>query len=247
MLIVLTSASGSPGVTATAVGLASVWPRPVILIEADPTGGSGIAAGRFAGGQLPTTSTIVDAGVAQRDGQLGEKLASMLVPIPGTLAHFLPGTVHHSQARSLTGLWEPLAHLARQLDTSTGQDVIVDAGRLGLDGYPMPLLLHADAVLLATRSTLPALVAAASWSETLHGMAPETTGVVLIGPGNPYGPSEVRKALDLPVVATIAHDPTAVKVYDRGTPAPKRHSSSSLYKSLVAAVAAIQTPRSRDE
>ena len=44
-IVVLTSASGSPGVTTTAVGMAFSWPRPVLLVEADPTGGSGILAG----------------------------------------------------------------------------------------------------------------------------------------------------------------------------------------------------------
>ena len=39
-VIALTSASGSPGVTTTALGLALLWPRPVLLVEADPTGGS---------------------------------------------------------------------------------------------------------------------------------------------------------------------------------------------------------------
>ena len=40
-VIALASASGSPGVTTTALGLALLWPRPVLLVEADPTGGSG--------------------------------------------------------------------------------------------------------------------------------------------------------------------------------------------------------------
>ena len=48
-VVALTSASGSPGVTTTAVGLALTWPRPVLLIEADPTGGSGVLAGYFRG------------------------------------------------------------------------------------------------------------------------------------------------------------------------------------------------------
>src|SRR3546814_6778811 len=45
----LCSASGSPGVTTTALGMALLWPRPVLLIEADATGGSGILAGYFRG------------------------------------------------------------------------------------------------------------------------------------------------------------------------------------------------------
>jgi Mrp family chromosome partitioning ATPase len=44
-VIVLTSASGSPGVSTTAVGLALSWPGPVLLVEADPTGGSAVLAG----------------------------------------------------------------------------------------------------------------------------------------------------------------------------------------------------------
>ncbi len=42
MIITLVSASGAPGVTTTAIGLAVRWPRPVVLVEADPKGGSGI-------------------------------------------------------------------------------------------------------------------------------------------------------------------------------------------------------------
>ncbi|HEY9562625.1 MAG TPA: hypothetical protein VIR30_02545, partial [Nocardioides sp.] len=48
-VIALCSASGSPGVTTTALGMALLWPRPVLLIEADATGGSGILAGYFRG------------------------------------------------------------------------------------------------------------------------------------------------------------------------------------------------------
>ena len=48
-VIALTSASGSPGVTTTALGLTLLWPRAVLLVEADPTGGSGVLAGFFRG------------------------------------------------------------------------------------------------------------------------------------------------------------------------------------------------------
>ena len=47
-IVCLTSASGSPGVTTTAVGIAFSWPRPALLVEADPTGGSGVLPGSFA-------------------------------------------------------------------------------------------------------------------------------------------------------------------------------------------------------
>ena len=65
-LIVLTSASGSPGVTSTALGLAMTWPRPVILVDADPTGARAIPAGYFGGAQLPNDHTIIDLAVSHR-------------------------------------------------------------------------------------------------------------------------------------------------------------------------------------
>ena len=48
-VICLTAAAGSPGVTSTVLGMALCWPRPVLVVEADPTAGSAILAGRFRG------------------------------------------------------------------------------------------------------------------------------------------------------------------------------------------------------
>ena len=64
-LIVLTSASGSPGVTTTALGLALGWPRPAVLVEADPTGGSAIAAGYLRGEVVPPEA-MIDLALAQQ-------------------------------------------------------------------------------------------------------------------------------------------------------------------------------------
>ena len=52
-VVALTSAKGSPGVTTTALGLATAWPsvhpnRRVLLAEVDPAGGD-IAAGYLRG------------------------------------------------------------------------------------------------------------------------------------------------------------------------------------------------------
>ena len=41
-VIALTSASGSPGVTTTALGWALSRGRPTVLVDADPTGGAAI-------------------------------------------------------------------------------------------------------------------------------------------------------------------------------------------------------------
>lgn len=68
-IITLCSASGSPGVTTTALGLALSWTRPVILVEADPTGGSALLAGYLRGTTTPPDS-LIDLALAHREGTL---------------------------------------------------------------------------------------------------------------------------------------------------------------------------------
>ena len=128
VLIALASASGSPGVTSTALGLALSWPRQVLLVEADPTGGSGLLAGYFRG------TREYDAGLielALTASDLGDALPDTVRPIDGTQVSFVTGTRSHTQASALRDLWDPLAETLAELE-STGQDVIVDAGPLHL-------------------------------------------------------------------------------------------------------------------
>ena len=80
-LIVLTSAAGSPGVTTTAVGLALTWPRPVLLVEADPTGGSAVLAGYLPRQHRPPGG-LIDLAWAHRQGSLAAALPGLTMPIP---------------------------------------------------------------------------------------------------------------------------------------------------------------------
>ena len=193
-VIVLVSAAGSPGVTTSALGLALSWPRPVVLVEADPTGGSAVLAGYFGGGTAPAGG-LLDLVWAEREGRLAETLPSALVLVPGSAVQLLPGVRAHGQARSLTGLWQPLAGVLAGLE-ALGQDVVVDGGRLGLEGWPEPLLAGADLVLLTVRSDLVALAAARSWAETLRSNRdqagpPAGLGLLLVGEGRPYNSREI--------------------------------------------------------
>jgi hypothetical protein len=243
-LIVLTSASGSSGVTTSALGLALSWPRPCLLVEADPTGGSGILAGYFHG-HVAHLGGLIDLALAHREGTLAEALPQATMPIPDTEVRLLPGIRGHAQARSLIPLWEPLTGALRALE-STGQDVIVDAGRLGLAGCPEPLIYGADLALLVTRSTLPALSGARSWAETLRTEfdqqgAASSLGVLLVGDGQPYGGREVAKVLQVPVTASLAWDEDTAAVFSRGAKPSRRFESSHLLRGLRAAAAAIQS------
>ncbi len=243
-LIALTSANGSPGVTTAALGLALAWPRPVLLVEADPTGASGILAGYFRG-EVTHTAGLIDLAMSHRQGTLTEDLPTVTMAIPDSAVQLLPGTRSHSQARSLLPLWEPLSGALRALER-TGQDVIVDAGRLGLSGAPEPLVHAADLALLVTRSTLPALAGAKSWADTLRQEFERTgaaanLGVLVVGQGQPYGPREVSKVLQVPVTATLAWDPVSAEVLSRGASQPRKFEAASLPRSLRAAISEIQS------
>ena len=246
-LIVLCSASGSPGVTASALGLALAWSRPVLVVEADPTGGSAVFAGYLRAESAPTDS-LIDVALASRHGQLTEAIARATMRMPGppeSMVSLLPGTRAHGQARSLLPLWDPLAAEFKALEV-TGQDVMVDAGRLGLSGSPEPVLYAADLTLLVTRSDLVSLSAARSWADTLRagfervGATP-SLGVLLVGEGRPYSAREVRKVLHIPVTASLAWDPQAADVFAKGAKAPRKFDSSQLVRSLKAGRTSIQS------
>lgn len=241
-LIVLASASASPGVTATAVGLAVTWPRPVLLLDADPTGGSAIHAG-YLRGMVPPADSLLDLALANRHGHLVEAISETSSPIEGTQVSLISGIRSHAQAPTLTGLWNPLAAALKSLER-TGQDVIVDAGRLGLVGSAEPLMYAADLCLLTTRSDLVSLSGARSWAATLRDGFERTgglssLGVLMAGEGDPYSAREVRKVLQLPVTASLAWDPDAARVFAKGAKAPKKFDSSPLVRSLRAAQTAI--------
>ncbi|WP_454857592.1 hypothetical protein [Promicromonospora soli] len=239
-VIALCSAQGSPGVTTTAVGLALTWPRPVLLVEADPTGSSGVLTGWF-GGARDYESGLIELAFAS------EPVADLLPQVslalddtdPDHRARFIAGPRSHVQARGLRDLWSPLAGALADLD-ETGQDVIVDAGRLGAGGSPTHLLASADLTVMLLRSHLPAVAGARAWAELVRrDRLWPNPGLIVVGPGDPYGPREVTRVLGLPVIATLPDDPPAAAVYHRGSKPPRHFESGGYHRSLSAAAEAL--------
>lgn len=235
--VCLTSASGSPGVTTTAVGMAFSWPRPVLLVEADPTGGSGVLAG-FLRGTTPYDAGLIELALSPLG--TADALRDVVRPLSPNVS-LVAGIRSHPQATALRDVWEPLAAALRELDDN-GQDVIVDAGRLGLMGSPTPLLDAADAALLVTRATLPAISTARSWAETVRQPATgwRHPGLLLIAEGQPYRATEVSKVLGMPVVTDLPDDPAAAAVYHRGAAPPKHFETGPYIRALQAAVQSVQ-------
>lgn len=238
-VIALCSASGSPGVTTTTLGLAMGWPRPVLVVEADPTGGSAILAG-YLRGHVEPGPDLVDLALSPTG--LADALPQIVRPISGTPVSYVAGPRTHQQAAALRDHWAGLAVVLANLE-ETGQDVLIDAGRLGLVGSPEPLLASADITLLVVRTNLPAISAAHSWAETVTqpGVGWRRGGLVLVGEGQPYTAREVTRVLGLPVLAELADDPTAAAVFHRGSPRPKRFETSGYARGLGAAVEALHS------
>jgi len=245
-LYVLTSASGSPGVSTAAAGLAYNWPRPVLLLDADPTGTSALLAGHFRG-ELEPGLGLIDLAVAAAEERLDEAFATAIAKLPDSDARFLAGIRSHEQAHSLTSLWPQLLDLLHRLDEA-GHDVIVDAGRLGLVGSPSLLIDRADLVVLVTRNSLASLAGARSWAASLrtrfteHG-ASARLGLMLVQDTprrvQSYGDGQVARSLQLPVLANLPYDKDVAEVYSHGSRLPKNFKTSGLLKAYAASAEAL--------
>ncbi len=241
-VITLTAGSGAPGVTTTVMAMALMWPRPVLVVEADPSGAAAISAGWFQG-RPPHDRGLLNLAMAHRQGQLGEAIRDVVLPVHGSTAQIIAGTRSPAQATSVAPLWESLAAVLRGME-AIGTDVLVDAGRLGLVGSPMPILRASDAVLLLTRTSLPAISGARGWAAALredlltHGQD-RTLGLLIVGEGRPYTTREVARSLQLPAVARLAWDPDAAETFSSGKKAGSGAARSALARSIRAAISAV--------
>lgn len=240
--VALCSITGSPGVTTTAVGLALCWSRPVLLLEADPTGGSAILAG-YLRGQLVPPDALIELVIANSQGRLRTQIPKVTLALPNSQVSLIPGPRSHTQPGALSGLWDPLLAALKDL-SSTGQDTIIDLGRLGHEGSATPILYGADLTLVVTGSDLVSLSGARSRVSALRDQfaemgAAQTLGLVVVGPGKPYSAKEIGDVLQLPVVATIPHEPKTAAAFSRGEQVRKL-SNSALARSLRAAQSGIE-------
>ncbi|MEU2612265.1 ParA family protein [Micromonospora sp. NPDC007271] len=221
-IIALLSAKGSPGVTTSALAAALSWHRRLVLAECDPAGGS-ILAG-YLGGALDGPRGIGELAVGElRDGNLDSAFWSQLVDLdaPKRERLLLPGVVDPAQAGSVTPLWQRFADFFTDLERGVPPyDVLVDCGRLQVAGPPWPVLRAAAIVLLVTRAHLPdlsatrATIRAVERDFTEHRVPPGTLRLLVVGDG--HGNSEISKALRLPVIARLPHDPRTAAVLSLG-------------------------------
>ena len=241
-VVALTSAKGAPGVTTAALALALSWPRPCLLVEAD-VAGSSILAG-YLRGSLRHDRGLVDLALAHRRGDLTDALHGASIDLPDSSVRLLAGVTSPTQAATLQPVWDPIAAVLRGMDRA-GTDVLIDAGRLGAAGGPAPLLRQADLTVLLTRTTLPAIAATRGAARPLreelaqHGTGADMLTLLLVGEGQPHSAREIRQAVGVPVLTSLAWDPVAAEVLSLGATPPRRFQSSRLIRSARATASAV--------
>ena len=238
-MLILTSSSGSPGVTTLGVGLALTWPRSVILADCDPGAHQSVLAG-FLAGRSAHGKGLLRVAEAHRDRRpLREVVLDQCEWLVEDSAHrrlFLPGFTKVGSASHFGGVWADLAQAFEQL-SEADYDVIIDAGRLSGHGLPGPLIEHAAQTCLMLHSNLRSVMSARVHLASLrdHGGLGEDSadlGLILVGESNPYSRAEISKALGVPVLGVMAHDQRSAAHLSDGRPRPRKFNRSELVASL---------------
>lgn len=223
----LTSLTGSPGVTTTAVGWALDGPNPALLIEADLTGGSPVLAGAFRG-SLPHTTSLTALALRPESMSLIDHIWSQAVPMPErTDRKVLPGIAESPQGRTLGAVWAPLGAALRRISDDGGYDVIVDVGRYAPGSATTALLTAADVVVVACWAHLPGIhVTSVELGRLRAGLGEvgDTTKVVVL-PVTPaaqgYSAKEIAPRMaPSPVLPELPWAPVAAAAIHQGAPLP---------------------------
>lgn len=214
MLIALASVKGSPGVTSTGLALAATWPRPVVLLEADPAGGDLAYRCRAAhGGPVSAHRGLLRLAAAVRAG----------TPSPGAVfeesqllacgVNLIQGVASSAQARGLVGLWPMIG----QACTTAEVDVIADLGRLDRASALMPLGQAAHHLLPVASTSLDSVMhLTEGLNDIAGGIAQHGTvniSPILVGP-DAHAARDCADLDDLLTRAGLPITPTQPMPYD---------------------------------
>jgi hypothetical protein len=239
-ILLLTSTGGAPGVTTLAVGLALTWARPILLADCDPGAHQAILAGYLAG-RSASGKGLLRVAEAHRDRRpLREVVLDQTLPLSAEQDGrrlFLPGFTKPGSAMHFGAVWEDLAEAFDQL-ADVDIDVIIDCGRMGPSGPPPALLERSALTLVVLNSTLRSVMSARVHMPTLRDHPRLTStdhghlGLIIVGEGKPYRSSEIAKALDVPVITSIADDGHPAAHLSDGRPRDRRFETSALVRSI---------------
>src|SRR3954471_21120369 len=136
MLIALASVKGSPGVTSTCLALAAVWPRPVVLLEADPAGGDlAYRCSAAHGGPVSANRGLLPLAAAVRGGTSSPDVVFNESQLLACGVNLIQGGTSSAQARGLPARWQTFGQACATAEV----DVIADLGRLDRASPVMPV------------------------------------------------------------------------------------------------------------
>ncbi|MGL5405965.1 MAG: hypothetical protein ACRDAX_04125 [Propionibacteriaceae bacterium] len=228
MITLLTSATGAPGVTTTALGLTLAWPRPALLVDADRDAPQAILAG-YLKGIDPQNRGLPALAQAHREARALDVIGQCL-PLPPTYEHaFLPGFSNPAQESVFASVWPPLAHAFAAVGASE-RDVIIDVGRIRT-GLPSALVRSADRIVIVARSNLQSLAPLRYHLDGLLEQSERDDAIqfLIVGPDRPYSLKEIRKQFPV-AVTSIPWDPFAATNLNDGADLAKDRRESQLLK-----------------
>ena len=239
-ILLLASTGGAPGVTTLAVGLALTWPRPILLADCDPGAHQAILAG-YLGGRSTGGKGLLRVAEAHRDRRpLREAVLDQTLPLSAeeeSRRLLLPGFTKPASAMHFGGVWEDLAEAFDRLG-EVDMDVIIDCGRIGPSGPPAAMLERSAVTAVVVTSTLRSIMSARVHLPTLRDHPRLTSadrehiGLIVVGENQPYRRGEIARALDVPVITSIAYDRQSAAHLSDGRPRHRRFDTSPLIRSI---------------
>jgi hypothetical protein len=116
--------------------------------------------------------------------------------------------------------------------------VIIDCGRIGPSGPPAAMLERSAVTAVVVTSTLRSIMSARVHLPTvrdhprLTSADREHIGLIVVGENQPYRRGEIARALDVPVVTSIAYDRQSAAHLSDGRPRHRRFDTSPLIRSI---------------
>jgi hypothetical protein len=216
-VVTLASVRGAPGVTTTALLLASTFDDGVV-VEADLDGGA--LAVRYGLGREPGLTTFAASSDAGDRGWRAHAQDAAGVAV----------LVGPDAPAASTALWRTAGdRIAGKLITAGGT-AIVDAGRVRA---LVPLVAASQLLIVLVRPIAEHLVALTHLLPTLQQSIDGQVAMVLVGHG-PYRPEDVEASLDARVLCALPDDRGTAEALRAGTSSGSRLSRSALARADAA-------------
>lgn len=218
-VLLLTSAGHAPGVTTLGVALTLTMPAPVLLVDADREPDQSVLAG-YLQGVDPGGRGLGGLLQAHRERRpMADCLGAQTIPLGEEGRDFLPGFSQPGMVSLFGQAWTELGAVLE----ADGRTVLVDAGRISPDGLPPALVAACSGVVVVTGSRLVDLAALRLYlPSVVAAVGEERVGLVVVGPGRPYGSGEIGHRFGVQVWGKVAWQPVVAAVFAAGEPPPRK-------------------------